>query len=237
MWNSKVRAFFVPFVLAASFFCFPVPCLAENIVDLDDDDDEKSKTSWFELGFYSPLQFCGEKTTVNGMRVSCVYTYNKAVNGLDVGAICQAGEVCGLQFAGFNKTFGDVDGFSMALGNVAWGDINGAQLSIVCNLAGSDSDDPVAAKKGNSAGFQLAWVNSVDTVFSGLQIGMLNVSSVLLKGFQIGLINVARQPEKNYERFQTPEFKENRDRRNCIQLGLVNFNSKGFLPVSLIINF
>ena len=234
---DRFKNFFAAIIVSISLFSFSDVCLAQNDVSINIDDDEDPKTSLFEFGFYSPLQLCGENTTINGMRISGIYTYNKAVNGLDTGIICQSDGVSGLQFAGYNKSFGVMEGLSVALSNVARGEVTGAQLSIIYNQAGSDSEDWAKTKTAVSSGFQAAWVNSADSFFAGLQLGMLNVSSVLLKGFQIGLINVAKQPEKTYHKFQTKEFKENKDRHNCIQIGLINFNSKGFLPVTLLINF
>ncbi len=200
-------------------------------------DDEVQKSAWFELGFYSPIQLFGEETEITCFRLSSVYTYNEAVNGLDVGIICESGNSKGVQFAGWNKTYGSMNGLSMGLSNIAEIEMNGVQLAIVYNQAGSDSVDNVATKHAVSNGFQCAWVNSADAVFTGFQLGMLNVSTTLLRGLQIGLINISERPDKTYDEFQTKEFKAEKGKRSCIQLGLINFNPKGIFPVTLLINF
>jgi len=59
-----------------------------------------------EIGFVTPLQFPCDNTMINGFRLSILYTYNKGVNGLDCGFICDAGSggSKGIQVAAFNRT-------------------------------------------------------------------------------------------------------------------------------------
>jgi len=65
---------------------------------------------------------------------------------------------------------------------------------------------------------QLALVNDTINSASALQVGLNNVTGSSKGIFQLGVFNDASSSD-------------------CFQLGLVNINDKGFLPVCLLINF
>ena len=213
-------------------------CTASEKYFGDDDDEKPDGSSWVELGFYSPIQLFTEETTVEVFRLSIVYTYNKKVNGYDVGILCDSADSNGVQFAGLNRTTGTMNGLSIGVANVAHKEMNGVQIALLFNQAGTDTEqEGTVRKECSSSGFQFSWTNCADGVFTGFQLGGFNISTTMLKGFQLGLLNIAERPLKEYEQFQTKEYKESKDNKTCLQIGIVNINSKGFLPFSFFINF
>ena len=203
---------------------------------LEDEDTAVKKSSWFGIGLVTPTQLPDEETEIKVLRFSTIYTYNKAVNGYDFGIICYSGNASGLQTAWSNHTSGVMNGLTVGLFNVAEVEMNGMQLGIY-NQAGSDSEDAIASKSANSVGTQWGWANCADAVFTGFQFGITNVSTTLFKGLQIGVVNIAQEPDKMFEEFQSKNYKDGKGKKSCIQIGLINFNPNGFLPVCLLVNF
>jgi hypothetical protein len=198
-----------------------------------------SKKTWIELGFFSPMQFPCEETVVNGFRFSLIYTYNKGVNGFDCGIICDSGTegTDGFQLAIANRTAGTMNGLTIGLLNAAETSMNGIQIGGCYNQAGTDSLDHAGGGFTNSSGFQLGFVNTVDTIFKGFQLGCMNISNTLFSGLQLGVINLSAQPDQVFDDFQTEEFKKQKKKRSCVQIGVLNFNPNGVFPITLLVNF
>lgn len=234
MFKSRKFVVFLAVALMGITFCQAAKEV-KLIKGLEDDDDVM-KSSWFELGFFSPIQLADEDTEIKVARLSLIYTYNKAVNGFDFGLICYSGNVNGLQTAWSNHTDGIMNGLTVGILNIAEVEMNGMQLGLY-NRAGSDSEDNIASKKAHSAGTQWGWANCADAIFAGFQFGITNVSTTLFQGVQIGGVNIAQKPDKSFDEFQSKKFKKNKGKNSCLQIGLINFNPNGFLPVCLLINF
>ncbi len=235
MFKSKKFIVFLIAALVGITFCRAAK-ETRLIRGLEDDDTEIEKFSWFGIGFFSPAQLPDEETEIKVFRFSTIYTYNKAVNGLDLGLICYSGNANGFQAAWSNHTSGIMNGLTIGLFNIAEVEMNGMQLGIY-NRGGSDSEDNIASKSASSVGTQWGWANCADAVFTGFQFGITNVSTTLFKGLQIGGVNIAQEPDKKFEEFQSKKFKKNKGKNSCLQIGLVNFNPNGFLPVTLLVNF
>lgn len=235
MFKKRTFIVFLIAALTGISFCRAAEKGKNKYFD-DSDDDGARKTAWIELGFYSPLQVCGEDYDISAFRCALIYTNNKSVSGLDCGLVCHSGRADGLQFAWTNTCTGIVNGLTVGIFNTAGVEMNGMQVAIY-NHAGSDSMDDIATKSASSSGFQWGWTNCADAVFTGLQVGIINVSTTLFKGFQIGFVNISEQPNKEFEEFQSKKFKAGENKRSCIQLGLVNYNPKGMLPITILINF
>jgi len=235
MFKNKKFIVFLIVALMGITFCQAAKEV-KLIKGLEDDDDDLQKSSWFGIGFFSPAQLPDGETEIKVSRLSLIYTYNKAVNGFDFGLICYSGNANGLQTAWSNHTSGIMNGLTIGLFNIAEVEMNGMQLGIF-NLAGSDSEDCVASKTASSSGTQWGWANCADAVFTGFQFGITNVSTTLFKGLQIGGVNIAQAPDKRIEEFQSKEYKKGKGKRSCVQIGLINFNPNGFLPVTLLVNF
>jgi len=232
--NKKFIVFLVAAFMSITF------CQAAQevklIKGLEDDDDDGFKSSWFGFGVYSPIQLADEETAVKVFRFSLFYTYNKSVDGYDAGILCYSGKVNGLQTAWSNHTEGIMNGLTVGLFNIAEIEMNGMQLGLY-NRAGTDSADNIASKKASSAGTQWGWANCADAVFSGFQFGITNVSTTLFQGLQIGMVNISQEPDNMFDAFQSERYKDGKGKKSCFQIGLINFNPNGFLPVCLLINF
>jgi len=191
------------------------------------------------LGFCTPLQFPCENTMIEGFRLSALYTYNYGVNGLDCGFICDSGPggTKGMQAGVFtNRTAGSMVGLSLSLINIAETSMNGVQAGAY-NQAGSDSYDNAGANYYESWGTQLGFANVADSIFTGLQLGDINISNTILKGCQIGVINLYEAPSDVFDDFETKEFREEKKKRSCVQIGVFNFNPNGVFPITLLLNF
>ena len=232
----KSEKFFVFLVLALMGITFCHAAKEVKLIKGLEDEHDVKKTSWFGLGFVSPIQLADEETEIKVARLSIIYTYNKAVNGYDFGVVCYSGNVNGLQTAWSNHTDGIMNGLTVGLFNIAEVEMNGMQLGLY-NRAGSDSEDNVASKKACSAGLQWGWANCADALFAGFQFGITNVSTTLFQGLQLGAVNIAQKPDKAFNAFQSKKFKKNDGKNSCLQIGLINFNPNGFLPVCLFVNF
>jgi hypothetical protein len=195
-----------------------------------------SKKSMVELGFFSPIQFPCEDTIVTGFRFSTIYTYNTGMNGFDCGILCDSGLEgnTGMQIAISNRTAGIMKGVSLGLVNIAETEMKGLQLAGLYNQAGSDSLDNAYT---TSSGVQCAFINTADSIFSGVQFGLINISNIVFKGLQLGFINLSEHPSDVFNDFQTKDFKEQKKKRTCVQIGFLNFNPKGIFPITLLINF
>ncbi len=133
----------------------------------------------------------------------------KDINGLNCG------------FVTFGNGDGVVSGVDAALFLSTTENVNGVQMSLV-NIT-KDSNALALAVFGNSSainfsGCQMSMANSITDSDGVFQLGCLNSSEKSKKVFQLGLIN----------------FTEN---SKCFQMGLLNMNDKGFLPVFPFFNF
>lgn len=197
------------------------------------------KKSVIALGFFSPMQFPCEDTMIEGFRFSTLYTYNKGVNGLDCGFICDSGNggTRGIQVAVVNRTAGTMNGFSLGLINVAETEMKGLQIGGFYNQAGSDSQYNAGANYDKSHGCQIGYANLADSIFKGAQFGMVNISNSIFKGWQIGFVNLYEPPSDIFDDFQTKEYIAEKKKRSCIQIGVFNFNPNGIFPITLMVNF
>ena len=198
----------------------------------------KDEKAWIGLGFFSPIQFPSEDSRVTVFRFATLYGYNRGVNGIDCGFVCDSGfeGVNGVQFAFANRTAGNMNGLSFGCINVVEGEMNGAQFALF-NQAGSDSQDNAGASYRNSAGCQFGFVNAASNIFKGFQLGLINISNTMFKGLQFGFINLSDRPSDVFDDYESKEFKKEKKKRRCVQIGFLNFNPNGIFPVSLLINF
>jgi len=229
---------FIVFLVVASIgitFCQAAKEV-KLLKDLEDDKDHILKSCWFGIGLLPPAQLPDENTEIKVFRFSAGYTYNRAVTGYDAGVVCYSGNATGLQTAWSNHTDGVMNGLTIGIFNTAKIEMNGMQIGIY-NGAGADSEDKIKTKNSSSAGTQWGFANYADSLFSGWQLGVTNVSTTLFKGLQLGVVNIAQESDKVFDEFQSKRYKKGKGKRSCFQVGLINFNPNGFLPVCLLVNF
>lgn len=117
----------------------------------------------------------------------------------------------------------DAYGLRLGLPGSSGGPVNlsGMEFSIFCSstewLDGFQLTLCGPALAGNVRGLQISLYNRVRKNIDGVQIGVVNGSDEEAD-LQFGVVNYARS-------------------NAAFQLGLVNINPKGFLPVSIIVNF
>jgi hypothetical protein len=195
----------------------------------------KAKGSAFELGFVPPVQLFCEDTTIYGMRISLLYTKNKAVYGIDLGVGNASEDSIGFQAAIWNHCLETQGGWGIGVVNCAERDMYGVQCGAF-NQVGLKGDDEILDTNGTAKGAQFGWVNLSQSRFSGFQLGIINLSDSVFNGLQLGLFNCDKDPNY-FVSLLDGKPKEDKSKDTCIQIGIINFNEKGYLPVSLFINF
>lgn len=152
---------------------------------------------WSPLGFaFAPvqyLQFPGEGSDVDGLRIALTVGHNRQVNGIDIGAIGSwaDGEINGLSFSGLFKCYGGAEfglHFSSVV-NYSSGPLNGIQFALVnSSYCANGFQAGVVNYVSEGGGLQLGLFNMAET-FGGLQIGLVN-TAMNYSGIQIGIGNI-----------------------------------------------
>ena len=152
---------------------------------------------WSPLGFaFAPvryLQFPGEGSDVDGLRIALTVGHNRQVNGVDIGAIGSwaDGEINGLAFSGLFKCCGGAEfglHFSSVV-NYSSGPLNGIQIALVnSSYCANGLQVGVVNYVSEGGGLQLGLFNMAETL-GGLQIGLVN-TAMDYSGIQIGLGNI-----------------------------------------------
>ena len=173
----------------------------------------------FQWGVFPPVQLLGINTPVYGWRLSTVYSDNKVMRGLDTGVFTGADEAIGCQIAAANFVTDYACGLQLGVANANGRNTTGAQLGLV-NIGGNED----MTIEGKTKGTQMGYINISNSIFSGFQLAAVNVSNWTFYGLQLGLINC-----NDDEGAPT--------KKPCVQIGVMNFNTSGFLPFFPLINF
>lgn len=133
----------------------------------------------------------------------------RGVSGLRLGLLrCANRDVSGFDLCfAATRTRGSLRGLQLSIANEVDGDLTGLQIGFAANYA-----------DGNLRGVQLAGVISSAGEGEGVQVASVVAKAKRLRGFQLALITRAEE-------------------LRGLQLGFLNFNSKGFLPVFPLFNF
>jgi hypothetical protein len=159
------------------------------------------------ISLFDPVQFPGNSSSIEGIRLNLLYGYHQSVLGVDIGLV--------------NRVADDFMGFQwLGLGWVN-GRVVGVQWNYLANIAAKDM-----------TGFQLGIVNLVGAATLGLQMGGVNISSGSAKGGQASFVNYA--PRMEGLQFGLVNITDN---LYGLQIGLVNIAKNGFFPVFPIFNF
>ena len=115
----------------------------------------------------------------------------------------------------------DVEGIKLGIPvSSGEGKVAGAELSILCS----------ATK--HLTGFQWAWFGLTSTNdLKGVQLSFLNLSNRLSEGLQLGILN---HSAKRGFQWGLINHRSNNAR---FQLGLINVNKDGWLPIMIFVNF
>lgn len=113
-----------------------------------------------------------------------------------------------------------VDGLKLGLPICSgYGSVEGMELSIICSAT------------QNISGLQWSFIGAnTCRELNGTQLGLLNVVSGKTEGGQIGIINIA----KHVAGIQLGLINS---AKHGLQLGMININEDGWLPVCILFNF
>jgi hypothetical protein len=207
----------------------------------------------FGLGIFCPLQLPGYESDICGLRFNLLYGSNQRVYGLDLGVSGLArGPVYGLEAQLFNWNEDVVSGLQLgAIANVTMYDVNALQLAGFANvgygamkglsIAGginwSDTVNGVQIaclgnrNNDNSAGVQLAFVNTTRNTWTGGSVGVINYADNLV-GVQLGVINFVQQFGSGV---QIGVFNA-AQQFSGLQVGVLNMICTGYTPLLPIAN-
>ncbi len=151
----------------------------------------------FELGLVSPIQVASPEASIDGFRLSTIWTVNQDVKGFDWTWIASKteGTFEGFRLGGIYDQF-DKGGKIYQLGgfvsNVK-GDVKVGQVFTGVSLAQKAEGFRVFGLVNYAEemkGVDIGWVN-FDKKMEGFQFGLFNYAEEL-NGYQIGLINYAK---------------------------------------------
>ena len=218
-------------------------------------------TAAFQFSIYSPgdLMIPWARSDVKGLRLDLPYGNNKGdVTGADIGLLgVTQGYFTGCAISLLNDVGGDVvdsgvvKGFQVGLLANRTKDLYGFQLGGIVNwnrertvgaqfgLFNWDSEFEglqlgcFNVMQGNVSGVQLGLGNVLRNETKGLIIGGVNYGVTKVAGAQIGAVNFV---EKESTGVQIGVFNASQHHTG-IQLGLLNINPNGLLPVFPFVNF
>ncbi len=186
----------------------------------------------FEFGIFTPVQIFDEESNICFLRISAFYTKSQDVYGFDFGFINDSIDNMGLQIAVVNFCHDSQVGLGIGLVNFSMKSIYGCQIGAFNNSGAGK----VLEEYDSAGGVQIGWTNLSKAIFSGVQIGIANLSTAKFNGLQIGFVNSDRD-HNNFDKVLNYKDKTADENDTCVQIGFLNFNENGFLPIFPIINF
>lgn len=116
-----------------------------------------------QLALFPPVQIVPENQSIEGLRLTLLYTKNVDVTGLDISFIAAhaTGNFTGVQWALVGLTDGNFLGWQGGLANITGGTMKGLQWGFYNQAK-------------HVEGLQLGFVNNTGTIH-GLQIGLINI--------------------------------------------------------------
>lgn len=206
-----------------------------------------------QINLASPIGLPWADRDVYGLRLNLIYGHSLDVAGLDLGFVgANRGTFRGVQVNAFNLVEGSFRGVQISpLANVVaikkgcgvqlggllnWylDDGAGVQFGLL-NFSGAFTGVQFGFVNWDSrisTGLMLGAVNISDSDFEGCEFGLLNTCYGNLRGSQIGLFNFSFARS---EGLQLGLFNAAEDHTG-IQIGLLNLNANGRLPVMALVN-
>lgn len=173
-------------------------------------------------GEHRGLQLWGPDYSVVGMRLGLAAD-NVAVDGLDLVGVGEVGEANGIA-AGLAYRAEQHHGICLGLA-VDAGMLRGLQVAAVPHYRSG-----IEGRTHSVQGVQLGLLNATDRL-QGLQVAPVWNNAGSVQGAQVGLVNVAR------DEVEGVQFGLINSCRGGVQIGLLCWNPKGFLPVFPLFNF
>lgn len=177
-----------------------------------------------------------EDTAIKGLSLNLYYGVQKSVTGLDVGVLNGIDEdLHGVGIGLLNEAAHDVRGLQLSSGNMGKDSVAGAQVAAFANrtegtLRGVQIGLGNGAREAN--GLQAGFFDWTETA-RGAQLGLIGVAESEMTGVQLdGFVSLA----KRCRGVQLGPIFTSADSGSCLQLGFLNFNGEGFLPVFPLFN-
>ncbi|MCP3965697.1 MAG: hypothetical protein GY750_15180 [Lentisphaerae bacterium] len=196
----------------------------------------KTSMTPFEFGILSPFQLFSGNTEVYGIRISTLYTFNKSMYGLDIGAICDSDDSYGVQVNVANLVNSTQGGLGISFVNITHRNMYGVQMGAY-NQSGIQDIAKIFGGVGDARGCQFGVVNLTNSNFAGGQFGLVNISNTVFNGVQIGLVNGCWGPDEILNDYFSTATREASEKQQCVQIGFFNFNPNGYLPLTIGFNF
>lgn len=163
------------------FFCATSLVFAEKIRPL-------------QVSIWSPVQLVSASNSIAGLRFNLVYTDNKDVSGISLGAgwARTGGGMKGIELGAVNWTDGLTYGFKSGFLNYTGRRSVGLDLAAINIIKGEMTGFQAGIANYNYDalhGWELGFVNYINGRFIGIQNGFLNIIEGDLSGLQTGIIN------------------------------------------------
>lgn len=225
--------------------------LVGNVFAEDDINEERWATP-IEINLVSPLGLPWAERNVYGVRANILYGQSLDTFGLDFGLVgANRGNCYGLQLNCFNFIDGFFRGVEIApigsfttkityglqiAGIVNWGLDDGAGVELGCfNFSGAYTGIQAGLinwDAGLNTGLALGAINVGTADFEGGAVGLVNYCKGNLGGCQIGVFNMVFGHSNG---LQVGLFNASDDHAGA-QIGLLNLNANGALPIMAVIN-
>lgn len=185
----------------------------------------------------SVVQLPTEDAPVKGLSLNLYYGAQPSVSGLQLGLISEVeSELKGIDLDMISLARQNVSGMQTALVNFVGADAKGVQVGALSNqttAALTGAQLGLANASGSGRGVQLGFFNSGGTEFGGGQLGGVSLVSGKLRGAQLGAVSLAMEECSGFQMGMLMNYAK---AGGCLQIGLLNFSPKGFLPVFPLFN-
>jgi len=184
------------------------------------------------------VQLPTEDAPVKGLSLNLYYGVQPSVSGLQLGLVSEVEtDLKGVDLNMISLTGKDVRGMQFALVNYVEVDAKGVQLGGFSNLtkgALTGAQLSVGNASGSGRGVQMGFFNSGGTEFGGMQLGAVSLVTGKLRGVQFnGAVSLAMEECSGLQMGMLMNYA---NAGGCLQIGLLNFSPKGFLPVFPLFN-
>ena len=179
-----------------------------------------------QLSVWDGVKNLPNSTVVNGLKIGVPFSndywgLNQEVNGVEMSILSESCGINGVLLAVVNMDSKNSEGLQICGAGVA---NNFAGLAIAVYNEFTQG----------SVGGQVGVVNTAKYNSESVQVGVINDAADNVKGIQVGIINTSY----SFKGTQVGIFNTNyRNDSSSLQIGLINYNEKGFLPVFPFFNY